>query len=49
MKQLKKLYAELLKAIGESNKIDYDTVKFCFQHGKFYPSVDAMANGVEKK
>ena len=43
MKQLKKLYAELLKAIRESNKIDYDTVKFCFQHGKFYPKETANA------
>ena len=27
MKQLKKLYAELLKAIRESNKIDYADIK----------------------
>lgn len=37
MELLKKLYAELLTTIKESRKIDYDTVKFCYQHGRFYP------------
>lgn len=37
MELIKTIFSKLITSIKESDKIDYDTVKFCFQHGESYP------------